>query len=343
MIKGLVSIIIPVYNMEKLLPKCIESILKQTYSNIELIIVDDGSTDRSGIICDEYARNDKRVKVIHQANGGIACAFNSGMDAIRGDSFLFVDSDDYIDHCMVKRLKELMDEYGADIVQCGTYTFKEEQGIGYITQKEGEVICYNSRSEILDDFFHYRRISRNLAARLFKTILIDSIRCEPGRMIIDAVTLPQILVRCNKYVFIREKYYYIYVRSTSVSRRPYSISQWEDCIYGNSFMESFICENCPEYIDFAYYRYVYTNKKAYLGMYRNWKGERRIEIMQESLTLYKKYYPIFKKTRWYKGLNYGLRASFAVFFRIPQLYRLYWISKENTLTKLGRIKQIIKK
>ena len=219
----LVSIIVPVFNMEELLPKCLDSILGQTYDNIELVIIDDGSKDNSGSTCDKYAIEDKRVKVIHQQNNGIAGAINRGLDNITGKFFLFVDSDDYIAPGMIERLLSLQLEHDADIVQCGRYSFPVPEGIGYKEQKQGEVFIYRDREEILEDFFHHKRISRNLAARVFKTDLFDGIRCEPGRMIIDAVTLPQVLMKCDKYLFVDENYYYVYETPSSASRSIFTM------------------------------------------------------------------------------------------------------------------------
>ena len=92
-----ISIIIPVYNVEMYLEKCLESVLNQTYKNLEVILVDDGSTDKSGLICDEYQKNDSRIRVVHQDNQGLAAARNTGLQYVSGEYFSFVDSDDYID------------------------------------------------------------------------------------------------------------------------------------------------------------------------------------------------------------------------------------------------------
>lgn len=105
-----VSIIVPVYNVEKYLNRCIDSIIKQTFENIEIILVDDGSTDNSGKICDEYALKDYRIKVIHKTNGGLSEARNYGLDIATGDYLLFVDSDDYIDVNLIKNLEQYMDK-----------------------------------------------------------------------------------------------------------------------------------------------------------------------------------------------------------------------------------------
>ena len=100
----MLSIIVPVYNVEKYIGKCIESIVNQTYKDLEIILVDDGSTDNSGKICDEWARKDKRIKVIHKKNGGLSDARNAGLDICTGDYIGFVDSDDYIELNMYEDL-----------------------------------------------------------------------------------------------------------------------------------------------------------------------------------------------------------------------------------------------
>lgn len=102
----LVSVIVPVYNVEQYLEKCIDSIINQTYKNLEIILIDDGSTDSSGKICDSYAARDKRIKVIHQENGGLAVVRNIGVSAASGEYIMFVDSDDYIDTEIVQFLYE---------------------------------------------------------------------------------------------------------------------------------------------------------------------------------------------------------------------------------------------
>lgn len=120
--KPKISIVVPVYKAEKFLHKCIDSILCQTLSDLELILVDDGSPDSSGIICDDYARNDHRVRVIHQRNAGISAARNRGIKEARGDYFGFVDSDDWIDPEMYITLYTKARDTGADIVMCDCMT-----------------------------------------------------------------------------------------------------------------------------------------------------------------------------------------------------------------------------
>lgn len=334
----LVSIIVPVYNMEELLPKCLDSILNQTYENIELVIVDDGSSDNSGAISDRYAQQDNRVRVIHQHNQGIASALNTGLDNINGPYFLFVDSDDYISPDMVQHLLSVLVDEKADIVQCDRYFFPNKNGIGVIPQQEQGYILYSTNKEILDDFFHHKRISRNLAARLFKTTLFNGIRCEPGRMIIDAMTLPRVLVRCNKYVFLKEKYYYVYEAPTSASRSKYTMKKWDDCRFANSFLEGFIKEKCPEYIEYVYYKYVYTSIFAFCAVDYNKKEPKRMDIMSESVDFFKKYYPIFLNTEYYNSIGAAERTSFSRFDKCPHFYSKYTHCRSYIINLLRKVK-----
>jgi glycosyltransferase involved in cell wall biosynthesis len=117
-----ISIIVPAYNSEKTLKRCIDSIINQTYSNIEIIIVNDGSTDNTKEICDQYAQNDLRIKVIHKNNGGVSSARNEGIKNASGEFIQFIDSDDYIDVNMCERLVKVIKEHNSDLVVCGYKT-----------------------------------------------------------------------------------------------------------------------------------------------------------------------------------------------------------------------------
>lgn len=121
MTKPLISVIVPVYNVEQYLPKCIDSILAQTYENLEIILVEDGTKDSSGIICDDYAAKDTRIRVIHKPNGGLSSARNAGMEIARGEYFGFVDSDDWIEPEMYENLMAVSQKYDADVVCGGRY------------------------------------------------------------------------------------------------------------------------------------------------------------------------------------------------------------------------------
>jgi len=124
----LVSVIVPVYNVEEYLGRCVDSILAQTYTNLEVILVDDGAKDSSGAICDEYAARDARVRVIHKENGGLSSARNAGIDAAKGDWLEFVDSDDWIEPDAVESMLTLALEHRTELVVAGRYDVKAKTG-----------------------------------------------------------------------------------------------------------------------------------------------------------------------------------------------------------------------
>ena len=124
-----ISVIVPVYNVEDLLPRCIESIMAQTKKSLEIILVDDGATDNSGEICDKYAKKDERIRVIHKPNGGLTSAWKAGAEIATGRYLGFVDSDDWIDEDMYKRMWESACEYNSDMVVCGLVFDYEDTSI----------------------------------------------------------------------------------------------------------------------------------------------------------------------------------------------------------------------
>ena len=113
------SVVIPVYNVEKYLDKCVESIVNQTFKDLEIILVDDGSTDESGKMCDEWTEKDTRIKVIHKINGGLSSARNAGIKQAKGEYISFIDSDDFVEQDMYATMVEALDRTGKDIASCG--------------------------------------------------------------------------------------------------------------------------------------------------------------------------------------------------------------------------------
>lgn len=133
-----ISVIIPVYKVEEYLPRCLDSIISQTYNNLEIILVDDGSPDSCGKICDEYAERDERIRVIHKENGGVAKARNTGLDAATGDYVGFVDSDDWIENDMYELLMKNALSYNADISACGECIYEDGKVIS--EEVSGEIV-----------------------------------------------------------------------------------------------------------------------------------------------------------------------------------------------------------
>lgn len=153
--KPLISIIVPVYNVERYLNKCLDSIIHQTYNNLEIVLVDDGSTDWSGLICDAYATKDNRVTVIHKENNGLSAARNIGLEYSHGELIGFVDSDDYVDRQMYEILLRQLEEDKSDIAICDymrvdeSYSAPENKVKTLVSSK-----CF-SRGEFIDELLKY--------------------------------------------------------------------------------------------------------------------------------------------------------------------------------------------
>lgn len=164
--KGLISVIVPVYNTEKYLDRCIQSILSQTYSNIEILLIDDGSTDSSGAICDKYAEQDSRVRVFHKANGGVSSARNMGLDKAKGTWFTFVDSDDWIDMDMYEQMYNAAIQNKVDMVCCDLLVEygKMQKIMSYNNKYNDHKLMYDCLAPISVEYFATcnKLVSRNI-------------------------------------------------------------------------------------------------------------------------------------------------------------------------------------
>lgn len=202
-----ISIIVPVYNVEKYLNKCVDSILNQTFKDFELILVDDGSPDNSGAICDHYARIDYRVKVIHKENGGISDARNAGIDLARGKFFGFIDSDDYIAEDMYEILYENIKKYDADI--CSVELISVINGSPRTKNIKEELMILNQKQVMRSvtegtDFYAY------VWNKLYCSTLFEGIRFPKDKTFEDAIIMFKLLEKTEKVVVSNlGKYYYV--------------------------------------------------------------------------------------------------------------------------------------
>lgn len=207
----LVSIILPVYGVARYLPECVDSLLAQTYSNLEIILVDDASPDESGAICDAYAARDSRVKVIHQENRGAAGARNAGLDAATGEYVCFVDSDDMVEKDYVNHLLTQLRQGDADIAVCGFIQFSRTQQTLCPTEPAGMY----SREEYLLQFLKSWTCAL-LWNKIFRRQTIGALRMEEGHRIDDEFFTYQVVMEARKIVVFRETLYRYRLRASSV-------------------------------------------------------------------------------------------------------------------------------
>lgn len=211
------SIIVPVYKVEKYLPRCIDSILAQTFGDFELILIDDGSPDGCGRICDEYAKKDKRIVVIHQKNMGVSAARNAGLDIARGRYIGFVDSDDWIEPQMYEVMMDAIRENGADMAVCGVRYADED---GKFTRADMLSEGVYSRDGLLEDVFAMpNRLGGGCCNKVFDASKIASVRFKVGMTIAeDALYLFDCFMRIDGAVKIGDALYNVYERCGSATR-----------------------------------------------------------------------------------------------------------------------------
>ena len=202
----LVSVIIPVYNVERYLKKCIDSILNQTYKNLEIILVDDGSTDCSSKICDEYAKNDTRILVIHKANGGQSEARNIGISESKGEYIFFVDSDDYIEYNAIETMLEIAENKNADMVIADIYSVNEKGEI--LNEGKGQYTFQN------ESLFSAEEAAQAFAEldwgpwnKLYKRSVHKNIYFPKGKIHEDEAIMFQLFERCDKIVYTNVRLY----------------------------------------------------------------------------------------------------------------------------------------
>lgn len=220
---SLISVIVPIYKVEKYLRKCVESILSQTHTNLEIILVDDGSPDNCGAICDEYAKQDARIKVIHKPNGGLSDARNAGLDIMTGEYVAFVDSDDWIGPRMYETLLQMLKLFQADIAIGGVADELEQNGKVTTVKVTNyrEKPFYESATEAMHRFF-----TTSWAAwdKLYKADLFWDIRYPVGEINEDEAIVLQLLSKCTRVCYTNEVFYHYMRRPSSGSITAASFS-----------------------------------------------------------------------------------------------------------------------
>lgn len=213
-----VTIIVPVYNVEKYLRKCLDSLINQTYENLEIIVIDDGSTDSSGKICDEFSEKDDRVIVIHQKNVGVSIARNVGLDIMSGDYVTFVDSDDYLELNAIERFLEMLINENSDIVIAEATTFFKDRTDYHPNKAAEEYSTELIKEKILTD-----KLGNHVATKFYKAKIWERIRFPEKLVYEDFFVMPSVCVNAQKIVYRCEPlYYYNRMNSTSLS------SLWND-------------------------------------------------------------------------------------------------------------------
>ena len=212
----LISVIVPVYNVENYLARCVDSILAQTYQNLQILLVDDGSTDSSGRICDDYAAGDSRITVIHKKNGGLSSARNAGIEAAQGEYLAFVDSDDWIEPEMYDHMLTLMEKYQGTLVCAGRYDVNGATGEKKIGLCPKEETCI-SAEEMVGKIFLWDGCDSSACDKLYHRSLFASFRYPEGKVCEDVPTTYKIVLQAERVVLCDRPFYNYYHRPGSIS------------------------------------------------------------------------------------------------------------------------------
>lgn len=247
-----ISVIIPVFNVESFLPQCLTSVINQTYSNLEIILVDDGSTDLSGQICDEFAMSDGRIRVIHQENSGVSSARNAGIELATGEYLTFVDSDDWLEADMYQCMAQVLQETeGLDVVMCD-----------FVLEKTGESenITANIRGgkykkkDIIKELYPNLLVTADLGRLpivatwncLFKKelLLFNKITFDVSlKYAEDYLFMAEIIISANSFYYLKDNFHYHYRQYDASRSKRYQADWWNNLLNLNSKLKSLVHEN----------------------------------------------------------------------------------------------------
>lgn len=319
-IQPLVSIIIPVHNVEKYLLKCLKSIQLQTYSTFEVILVDDGSTDHSGDICDDFVKKDTRFACYHRLNEGVAAARNFGLENASGELIMFVDSDDWVSPNIISVLEKVLREQKADIVACESYYVRGEKKNN--PNLTGMVTNLN-RIDALNLLISDRVFRSRLWGRLYKAKVWENISFPVGKTYEDVSTLYKTYLQANKFSFVHQALYYYNQRDGSIVH-PNDYKSLFPLLEARESRFQGLSQNYPELTDNLKGSVI----SAALDILR--KAAKSNTFPQEDeLSQINTVISNVTSKRASKQLAPSYRAEFFLYRRSPRLFRLLtpWIDK----------------
>ena len=279
--KSLISIIVPVYNIEEYIGECIESIVNQSYSNMEIIIVNDGSTDTSGQICNEWKKKDTRICVINKQNGGLSDARNYGLKIATGEYICFVDGDDTIDLSYIQILYDSINKYKVDLVACNFYQNNIETGkLEYPKRFSDRVLCVDSNKYM--ELVYNNTYLATACIKMGKRKIYENIFFPVGKKHEDSFVIIDVIMNCDKIGIIPDCLYFYRQRKTSIMNNQDEDLFLDDFAWINYHIEVLSKLNLKKTL--------FEAKKLFCHNYiKNYKllSDNNKKIVQEQ---YKKYY-----------------------------------------------------
>lgn len=305
--KGLISIIVPIYKVEEYFDRCIKSIVNQTYKNLEIILVDDGSPDNCPKLCDEWAKKDKRIKVIHKENSGVSEARNTGIDNANGEFICFVDSDDYLQLDFIEKLISKQIVTNADIVYC-KYNLFDASG-KFVKVNEDELELFISSNDI--KYLYTSKIACAVWRKIYRINIIKNQRFRSDlRYGEDLYFTTELTLKNIKTAYVNEYLYNYFINNSSVTH-VYSVKNIESHYQGTIANSTLLFErNYNElalYLEFDFYR-------QYQLLYKKVKGI-NIDVKRFNDKIHYKAYMKLADTKRKKIIAYMIRHNFTYLLR----------------------------
>lgn len=318
-----ISIIVPVYNAEKFLHKCINSIVNQSFTNIEILLINDGSTDNSLDICYRYANIDNRIIVLNKENGGVASARNLGLDNANGDFIGFVDSDDYLHQDMYSKLIEAIQETDACIVECGYYKVVADNKIPIAVQMKEEIIEGHYESSLR--YISQQNIQNFLWNKLYKQNLFESIRIPDLRYSEDFIANINLHFKCERKTVISDCLYYYVKHKDSVVNKKFSNYHYDNIKAGEMALEFYKNRFSGSLVNYVYINLLLRIRSLYLLMSASDYNKEDAKVLKSK---YKQYFKEIKNKLYNTLSRYKHKNKIfisIIFFRIsPRVYSLLY-------------------
>ncbi len=270
----MISIIVPVYNVEKYIERCLTSLINQSYRNIEIIVIDDGSTDKSGLICDRIGKIDKRIKIVHQKNGGLSLARNVGIDYSKGEYITFVDGDDFIDSKMCEVLLDNLKTYDCDISICKYYLTESDD---FKKSDENYDVKVFKRNQAMKELMLGNYFRNYAWAKIYKRDLWNNVTFPVGKLFEDVNTIPYVFNLSRKIVYSNYTGYAYFQRPESIVNSKWHVKKL-DWIDASEEVLRYYQNNYPEYYFEALNAFVYANIILLNCLCRNDKHDKKLEI-----------------------------------------------------------------
>lgn len=316
----LISVILPIYKVEKYLKRAIDSVRGQTYQNLEIILVEDGSPDKCGEICEAYTLQDIRIKVVHKENGGLSDARNVGITVATGEYIAFVDSDDYIAPTFIEVLYKAIVRTGSDIALC-RYVETTLDSIFEEVKETGETVEYSGRELSLQ---MYADISGEYTCfvvawnKLYKRSLWKELRYPKGRIHEDEATTYKIYDKVKKGVFVKERLYAYYQMESSITRKPFSIQRLDCLVALRERIDFYVHKEDLELIVRTYKTLADTAIVDYRivnGAFGTGAEEKQVKEQLKQYVV-----KTIKEVGRYGSLPIKTRIGYHIFIRSPRLY-----------------------